>query len=120
MGFLRRVSITLIVLALLIASLNLYMNVMINYSLPSMQLDLSVDGDLFGFHEMQHEADGHLGRGAAPSAVPAAQSATGSTCMGLCVPGWKENQTAYVSRMIAKYIRSNRLKQVILRFFCFS
>ncbi len=54
----KRVALSLGICAIIVAVLNLYMNLIANYGMSSLQLDMSADGDVIGFHQFDLNAAG--------------------------------------------------------------
>ncbi len=54
----KRVALGLCICAVIAAILNLYMNLIATYGMTNLQLDMSADGDVIGFHQFNLNAAG--------------------------------------------------------------
>lgn len=113
----RRCALSMIGCAVLLATINLYMNLVSSYSMPAMQLDLSPDGDIVGFHQFdlppgvqqrprmaKHPKDIGVGGGAAPVVHTHSSS---FSCVGLCPhPSSTQTQENYVKSLVQSRMRN--------------
>lgn len=99
----RQLATATIVFAVIVAALNLYINLVVNTSLPDFQLDMSVDGDLFGFHEVEQQADHHHSHKVVGFQPASAHNhdKNDHKCPGLCPPSnLVLSQNSYVEQLL--------------------
>uniref|UniRef100_A0A914WR90 FAM20 C-terminal domain-containing protein n=1 Tax=Plectus sambesii TaxID=2011161 RepID=A0A914WR90_9BILA len=109
----RRCALSMIGCAVLLAVINLYMNLVSSYTMPAMQLDLSPDGDIVGFHQFDLPPGVHQRPRKAKHPrdisldTPNAVAHTETSCIGLCPHAAStQTQESYVKSLVQSRMRN--------------